>query len=236
MIIALNGCRIQAGVDVGSSSSGKDTVANFLAEDHGFTIVSLADPMKRFAREVFDFSTDQLWGPNGVKNAPDKRYVTSSGTYLTPRRALQQLGVEWGRACCPMIWVEYAARTIRRLLHPPQAYDATYSPQLGVVLREGGFNLWPRIEDIVIPEVRFVNEAEGLRRLLGAVVVRILRPGAPVLTGELGSHSSETEQRLLSDSDFDFVVDNSSTLGDLRARTAEMLGLARKKVRDSAGS
>lgn len=64
---------------VGPAGSGKDTVAGMLAE-HGGVCIAQADPMKRFAREVFKFTDDQLWGPSENRNAPDPR-GTSSDTW-----------------------------------------------------------------------------------------------------------------------------------------------------------
>jgi hypothetical protein len=74
MIIALSGMTEDPGGGKGSANSGKDTVADRLAEKHGFVKVALADPMKRFCMEVYDFSEEQLWGPSEKRNAPDERY------------------------------------------------------------------------------------------------------------------------------------------------------------------
>lgn len=52
----------------GNAGSGKDTVADYLVAHHKFIKVSFADPMKRFARHIFSFSEDQLWGPSSVRN------------------------------------------------------------------------------------------------------------------------------------------------------------------------
>lgn len=74
MIIALSGMTEDPGGGKGSANSGKDTVADRLVEKHGFVKVALADPMKRFCMEVYDFSEEQLWGPSEKRNAPDERY------------------------------------------------------------------------------------------------------------------------------------------------------------------
>lgn len=37
--------------------------------------VSLADPIKRICKDVFNFSDEQLWGPSEKRNAPDPRYL-----------------------------------------------------------------------------------------------------------------------------------------------------------------
>lgn len=58
----------------GQAGSGKDTVADFLVEHHGFVKIALADPIKRAAMEWWDFTEEQLWGPSSERNKPDKRY------------------------------------------------------------------------------------------------------------------------------------------------------------------
>jgi hypothetical protein len=59
----------------GKAGSGKDTIASFIKEEVNAQIISFADPMKRFAQAVFDFSDQQLWGPSQHRNAIDPRYA-----------------------------------------------------------------------------------------------------------------------------------------------------------------
>jgi len=61
----------------GRAGAGKDTVADLLVKNHSFVKVACADAMKKFCQEMFDFSTDQLWGPSSRRNEPDKRYPRS---------------------------------------------------------------------------------------------------------------------------------------------------------------
>jgi len=70
---------------------------------------------------------------------------------LTPRALMQTLGTEWGRARHPDLWVRALLRRIS---------DELLS----------GFAL-----QLVIHDVRFVNEAEFIR-VIGGVVVRVDRP------------------------------------------------------------
>ncbi len=58
----------------GFAGSGKDAVADMLNQNQRFVKVALADPLKRIARDVYDFTDEQLWGPSSLRNKPDKRY------------------------------------------------------------------------------------------------------------------------------------------------------------------
>lgn len=60
----------------GKAGSGKDTAADRLIEHHGFCRVSFADPLKRFAMDVFDFSETTLWGDSDLRNKRDNRYTS----------------------------------------------------------------------------------------------------------------------------------------------------------------
>jgi hypothetical protein len=55
----------------GQAGSGKDEAAGRLVKKHGFTQLSLADPLKRFGLNVFGFDVIQLWGPSSARNTFD---------------------------------------------------------------------------------------------------------------------------------------------------------------------
>lgn len=176
----------------GLKGSGKDTAANLLCSRfYDIHKEAFADPMKRFCQEIFGFSDDQLWGPSSSRERADVRYRRADGHALTPRYALQRLGTEWGRDCCPDLWVRYAMR---------KAFDRT----------QQGFTT-------VITDVRFVNEAQAIRDQ-GGTVWRIER--FDIRNGNLpDKHQSESEQyspefeRLISTR-----IDNRDDLQALEAR------------------
>lgn len=118
----------------GESGTGKSTVAEILADYYDANVVSLADPLKEFCKEVFDWPEDALWGPSEMRNYPDSRGVS-------PRKALQTLGTDWGRALYEDIWIDYGLRRAR-----------------------GSDKL------VVIPDGRFANEARKVREMGGKVV------------------------------------------------------------------
>lgn len=182
----------------GNGRVGKDTFADHLICQFGFTRVGMADPMKRFCAEVFGFSHDQLWGDK--RDAPDPRY-----NGITPRFALQTLGTEWGRACYPNLWIQYGIRTTKRLLENP---SIEYTKEDGVMPRMNAL----ACPGVVFSDLRFRNEIDAVRDANG-IIIRILRAGfdGSTLAG-VKDHTSETEQRELPDSYFDFVLDNDGTI------------------------
>jgi hypothetical protein len=241
MIIGLCG---QAGV-------GKDTVADFLVKNNNFVKVAFADPLKRICRDVFDFSNEQLWGPSAKRNEPDLRYrraldPLSEGTikgmgvpaeyahpnaYLTPRYALQILGTEWGRACYPNIWVEYALRIASGLLKKYIINESIwrYDSQRGLY-KNGGPGYDPQYpttpSGIVIPDVRFINEVDAIRKA-GGFVWKIERP-VPGLEGAAGQHASEQEQNSIDRGKFASALNNhNGPLDDLEQLVGKELSALR---------
>jgi hypothetical protein len=52
----------------GEADNGKDYTADWLCARFGLVKVALADPMKRFLRQLFGFPVDNLWGPSEKRN------------------------------------------------------------------------------------------------------------------------------------------------------------------------
>lgn len=219
----------------GAARTGKDTAANLLVAALGLKKVAFADPLKRAARDIYDFSDEQLWGPSEHRDKPDRRYIRldaracerfeplierwhegvkgnptlhaflgltwpeyadwleTGAVHLTPRHALQQLGIEWAARCCPYTLLTAMSR------------ELAWLPD----------GRWGR----VISDVRRREEALYLRGL-GIPVIGIRRPDA----GDHGAH--ETEQGLDGFADLLFsVVLNDSSLSVLESR---VLRVARK--------
>jgi len=150
----------------GYKGSGKSTLARMLLDlVPGAQQIAFADPLKRFACEVFDWRLEQLEDQQ-FKETPDLRYPReiTQGTvvFLTPRHALQQLGTEWGRACCEQTWIRYGLRRA-------QALEAAGCPL------------------VIITDVRFINEGEAICTV-GGTVARIARPH-----DHTDGHASERE-------------------------------------------
>lgn len=262
---------------VGKAGSGKDLVASMIApvhlvqwrgewvdvnsllsksEDRPAAILTkavqlaLADPLKTYCKEVFDFSWDQLFGPSALRNASDARYarmhvigpmpdddprcvrcgapfVRGLCSTLTPREALQQLGTEWGRAMWDGTWISLGLRHAHELLNGHRTKrpgDGTHFMSSWIV---------DSTELVVFSDVRFQNEMHAVRAARGEVW-RIVRPSAG-LKGEHGAHSSETEQddpataKLVSR-----TILNSGTIAQLRSTVVDLLGAARSGAASDA--
>lgn len=74
----------------GPAGVGKDTVAKYLCEHHGFIRNAFADPLKRAGQQMFMLNEEQTWG-DGLKE------VVIPYWGLSPRQMFQKLGTEGGR-------------------------------------------------------------------------------------------------------------------------------------------
>ena len=125
----------------GLAGAGKSTAAAHLVAHHGFVRRPFAALLKGMLRS--------LLSAQGVPAAEVERMIDGDAKevptrYLggaTPRRAMQTLGTEWGRALALDLWVEMWAASIVGL------------------------------DRVVADDVRFENEAAAIRALGGSVVL-----------------------------------------------------------------
>ena len=185
---------ILAGVS-GKARSGKDQFADYLQEcflhrhRRSFVKMAFATELKNLCKEYFDLSDEQLWGDD--KEKPDRRYLhpDRQGTSLeeikfwTAREIMQEVG-SFYRKINYDFWVDYLSKQIERR----------------------------GIEDIIITDVRHVNECEYIKNNQG-VLIKVVRPNACKIHGM--SHESETALDNMPENYFDMEIDNSGTLEDL---------------------
>ena len=74
------------------------------------------------------------------------------------------------------------------------------------------YNLLKDTDDIIVPDVRFDNEASAIRDL-GGIIIEIRR-GQAGLSGSAGAHVSESGLSLPAD----YVIDNNGTLEELHEK------------------
>ena len=144
---------------VGFLGSGKGTAGDILIEQHGYTRVSFADAVKDAVSVIFDWPRDLLEGDTETsrifRETRDKWWSEKFGYDVTPRYMLQLMGTEAGRDVFnENLWVHTVARRIRSM----QDNESK--------------------DKFVIPDVRFPNELEFIRKM-GGHVVRVVRGPDP---------------------------------------------------------
>lgn len=93
--------------------SGKDAACQYLNKNYGFKQIAFADPLKAACREVFGFTSEQLYG--NLKEVVDPYWNT------TPRKVLQTVGTELFRdRFDPDIWIK---ATFKKILSNPNYFD-----------------------------------------------------------------------------------------------------------------
>jgi hypothetical protein len=176
----------------GKKRSGKDTVANYILEKYdNFEKYSLASPMKEAMAIVFGWGNDHLYG--SLKEVVDPRWG------ISPRQALQHFGTEWGQYALLESFPEFKKKTGRHLWINKfiQWYETCY-----------------RIVNVVIPDIRFYHEFEGLNRYVrrtgvSLYYIRVLRD-----IGQVNTDTHESERQI--DSRFwDVTLLNDGTIEDL---------------------
>lgn len=236
-IIGINGMTYdkETGAPIGSAGAGKDTAAQFLADQHGYVIVALADELKRTAMRWYGFTPEQLWGPSELRGTASPMYPQ-----LICRDVLQKLGTEVGREIYLGTWVEMIITTAKTLIEGNLAGWPAYAPAFGLVWNYGEPALQPlepwfqarrvgRTGGVVIPDVRFRNELTAIRAADG-YLVRVRRE-MPGLAGEAGNHKSETEQLEIPDEEFDALLNNVGTISQLGTQIEQVVERVRERER-----
>jgi len=163
----------------GNKQTGKDTCANFLVKNYNFIQLSYAEPLKNICRTLFDFNEEQL---NGTKKEEIDEYWK-----ITPRHAMQFIGTEFFRnqmeKLIPNIeknfWIKLMEQRIIKLKDKC---------------------------NIVISDVRFLNEAELIRKYDG-FIIKIIRN-----TNQYDNHPSEIETNKIN---FNYIIENNGTYEEL---------------------
>ena len=199
----------------GTIGCGKDTVADYLVNIHGFKREAFANSLKEAMSVIFGWEWALLEGRS--KESREWREQVDpwwakrlNMPALTPRYVLQYVGTE-------VIRQHFA--------------DDMWIASLENRLRQ-------RTDNVVITDVRFVNEIKMLRSL-GAQCVEVRRGQLPDYydIARLANAGDDVAQQKLADmnvhksetnwigSDFDHVLDNNGSFDELYANIDNALGL-----------
>jgi hypothetical protein len=139
---------------------------------------------------------------------------------LSPRIMLQALGTEWGRnAVHEDIWMNCLLRTVKMLMHEDGfTQTLTYDPIQGCV--ETAASRLPR--GVAVSDIRFENEFKRIRDE-GGRVLRVIRPDTDSKAATIGITGHASEAHEYSFENFDFIIRNDGTLGDLYRNVDDVL-------------
>lgn len=189
----------------GLARSGKTTAAEYLVNKHGFTIVSMADPLKEMVRKLdpiigYEDITEPFGELVGANPLHLSQFLDDDGLFLEEypenwvkenfpeyRRVLQRLGTDCLRSFDQDFWIKAFWETVAGLHY--------------------------ETDRIVVPDVRFPNEARAIKtdKLWEFPAERALafvhRPGL-----ERGAHASEQHAGRMGETD---VIANTGTLVEL---------------------
>ncbi len=123
----------------GEAGSGKDSVANYLEAQHGFTIVKFAGPIKDIVAAVFDLDRAALDDDLEYK----ERYIVP-GTSYTPREILQWIGTEGFRHLDDEVWIRLAMREAAR--HQRVVFADARFPNEAMAIWSAEGSMWKTIK------------------------------------------------------------------------------------------
>jgi len=119
----------------GRAGAGKDSVARVLAQQHGFSRMSFAEPIKRGLNTMLGIPMSVL-----EDRAAKEKPIDWLGH--SPRYLMQTLGTEWARHLIHEdIWIRVAAQLLhqhRRLGGPVCITDVRFSNEAAWVRGQGG--------------------------------------------------------------------------------------------------
>jgi len=194
----------------GFIGSGKDTVADYLTNFHGFRRESFANSLKDAVAQVFGWDRTMLEGRTKQarewREQADPWWSDRLGYSVTPRWILQY----WGTEVC------------RKGFH-----DDIWIASLENKLRNSR-------DDVVVSDCRFPNEIKSIKHA-GGIVVRVHRGPEPewydaaisMNRGDRGNMTWALSKAKLEDlkihasetawvgTDFDAVLDNNGNIDDL---------------------
>lgn len=196
----------------GFIGSGKDTVADYLVNVHGFRRESFAGTLKDAISVIFGWDKQLLEGRTKQsrewREQIDVWWADRLGIpHLTPRWVLQHWGTD----------------VMRQHFH-----DDIWLASLENKLRKTN-------EDIVVSDVRFTNEIKMLKKL-GAITVKTCRGESPIWANSLEQIKDHYERQSFMQqyeshqsewnwvgTEFDYTLDNNGSMDNLYTQINNLL-------------
>lgn len=178
---------------VGKANSGKDTVAKFfgkrLIQAHNANLIrkmAFADPLKEIIRIMFPGIPRKHLYGSSKYRSEIIPGAFKDGIPLTVRQLLLDIGTGLGRGYNDSIWLDNFDKRLSKT------------------------NQYTRNAPVIVTDTRFRNEFDLLKDK-GFKMVKVIRD-----TYLNSNHISEVEQESIKDNEFDIIINNNSSLDDLK--------------------
>ncbi len=196
----------------GFIGSGKDTIADFLVNFHGFRRESFANTLKDAVSAVFGWDRTILEGR--TKEAREWReqvdfwWSNRLGRQITPRWVLQYWGTEVCRkAFHDDIWIASLENKLRNSKDDVVISDCRFPNEIDSIRNAGGKIIW--VQRGELPS--WYNLAVDANKGINLAFQELKR---------IGIHASETAWV---GTDFDHIIDNNGTIDQLYSQVRDLL-------------
>jgi hypothetical protein len=142
----------------GYAQSGKDTVANILVENYGYTRVAFADKIREYLYETNPMYDSIVGEPLFVRAKVDRDGWEEAKKSPHIRRLLQTSGVAARKVFGENFWVQQALKDVH--------FEGNY----------------------VITDVRFTNEADIIKKYDNSQLWRVKRLGVEAVNSHVSEH------------------------------------------------
>ena len=197
----------------GFINSGKDTVADFLVQNYNFKRESFAGSLKDAVSVVFNWDRELLEGrtieSRNWRNKVDKWWAQRLNIpNLTPRWVLQQWGTEVLRGGFHNdIWIASVENKLRSSSQNIVITDCRFPNELNAIQQAGGKLIWVKRGELPVWYNLALSANEG----------HVLAKNE---LEKAGIHASERDWI---GTNFDFIIDNNSTLEDLYSQIEKIM-------------
>lgn len=192
---------------LGRAGSGKSTAAAHLAETWGAQRFLFSRPLKEFAKILYGFTDEQVYGTQEQKETIDPRWG------ITPREAMIRVG-DGGR------------NTLGKKLWIRACFDKIHEDWLEHSTRPLGNNELRAYRIYVIEDMRYPNEAADLRiaDIFCGAVIKLVCPDS-VSTGFMDAPSERSVDEVPSHL-LNAIITSKRTPGsvDLKAKIDAVMG------------
>ena len=202
----------------GFIGSGKDTIADYLTNFHGFRRESFANSLKDAVAQVFGWDRTMLEGRTKQsrewREQRDEWWSQRLGTEVTPRLMLQL----WGTEVCRRgfhddIWIASLENKLRNSTDDIVISDCRFPNEIKSIKDAGGIIVWVKRGEL--PE--WYNAAISMNKGPNGNTSWALSKDK---IGKLGIHASETSWV---GTDFDAILTNDGSIDDLFSKVKDLV-------------